>query len=629
MNIFEHIKSILEQNNKFCKDGTLFKNVVVEAALKLDSDLLSILVNDEVSKKTFFEEVEKIVIFDKIKFQKFVSNKQFLPDSFTAYKNKIGLTANNEYLTEAKEVVLSWAYKDCILEGGQTKESQNRKEIFWNETLAPDEIDRLFEPKVLTNWKRYDKKGLNEVTDISINDNLIIKGNNLIALHTLKKVYKGKIKLIYIDPPYNTGNDSFQYNDNFNHSTWLTFMKNRLEVSKLLLKEDGVFVVSCDDNEQAYLKILCDEIFGLENFQSSISVIVKPEGRNYGNIAKTHEYILVYSKSQLFEANEIEVHDKNFKYEDNLGGFNLKDLRNGNSAFHIGNRPNLFYPIYIDKSQIDKYGFFKVVPIENENTIEIIPNMTKGIQTVWRWGNAKVKNESTELVGKKMQDGSFSINQKYRKTTVKVKSLWNDKEFYTLKGNQELELLLGNKVFSNPKPEALLSTIIEFCTDENDIVLDYHLGSGTTAAVALKLKRKFIGIEQMDYIESVTVPRLQKVISGDSTFVSKKINWKGGGSFLYTELLDVNSVLGTINSINDKISLSQFLIKYSNLFDYRLNIERLDFSEKTIDEAKKLLVNFIDSNQIYVPYSEINNSDYIIENREQLINLNTKFYDNH
>ena len=133
----------------------------------------------------------------------------------------------------------------------------------------------------------------------------------------------------------------------------------------------------------------------------------------------------------------------------------------------------------------------------------------------------------------------------------------------------------------------------------------------------------------MDYIETVTVPRLQKVISGDLTFVSKKLNWTGGGSFVYTELLDVDYVLNSINSLNDQTTLSQFLIKYSNLFDYRLNIEHLDFSEKTIEEAKKLLINFIDSNQIYVPYSEINNSDYIIENREQLINLNTKFYDNH
>lgn len=187
MNLFEHIKSVLEQKEDFCKDGKIFKNKVVEAALKLDPSLLTILLKDERAKKTFFQEVEGLLVFDKVKFQKFVSNKEFLPDSFTAFKNKIGLTANGEYLTEANEVVLDFPFKDCVLEGGQTKEDQKRQEIFWNETLAPDEIDRMFEPKVLTNWKRYDKDGEHEVTDISLDDNFIIKGNNLIAMHSFKK----------------------------------------------------------------------------------------------------------------------------------------------------------------------------------------------------------------------------------------------------------------------------------------------------------------------------------------------------------------------------------------------------------------------------------------------------------
>ena len=219
MNLLDHIKTILEQNESFCKDGRLFKNSVVEAALKLDPVLLKLLLDDKKGKKYFFTDVDGIIVFDKVKFQKFVSNKEFLPDSFTAYKNKIGLTANGEYLTEANEVVLDFPYKDCVLEGGQTKEDQKRKEIFWNETLAPDEIDKLLEPKALTNWKKYDKDGEHTVDSVSKDDNLIIKGNNLLALHSLLPKYKGKIKLIYIDPPYNTGSDSFQYNDSFNHSS--------------------------------------------------------------------------------------------------------------------------------------------------------------------------------------------------------------------------------------------------------------------------------------------------------------------------------------------------------------------------------------------------------------------------
>ena len=274
MNLFTHIKELLSKNEKFCKDNELFKNNVVEAALKLNTDLIKLLLTDNKAKETFFIDIEGVMVFDKVKFQKFVSNKQFLPDSYTAFKNKIGLTANGEFLTDAKEVVLDFPYKDCVLEGGQTKEDQKRKEIFWNETLAPDDIDRLFEPKAFTNWKKYDKDGEHEVTDISLEDNLIIKGNNLIALHSLKEVYRGKIKLIYIDPPYNTGNDSFQYNDSYNHSTWLTFMKNRLEVAKELLANDGVLVIQSDDNEQAYLKVLMDGIKYL-NFVSVVAVKAK------------------------------------------------------------------------------------------------------------------------------------------------------------------------------------------------------------------------------------------------------------------------------------------------------------------------------------------------------------------
>ncbi len=200
----------------------------------------------------------------------FLNNKEFLPDSFTAYKTKIGLAIGDKYLSENQEVVLNFPYKDCVLEGGQTKDDAKRQEIFFNETLAPTEINRLLDDKVLTNFKRYDETGEHEVEVLNDTDNLIIKGNNLIALHSLKKRFAGKIKLIYIDPPYNTGNDSFQYNDNFNHSTWLTFMKNRLEVARELLSEDGLIFVHLDYNEAHYFKVLMDSIFGQDKFVNEI-----------------------------------------------------------------------------------------------------------------------------------------------------------------------------------------------------------------------------------------------------------------------------------------------------------------------------------------------------------------------
>ena len=237
----ETLTELLKKDERLVAEGNLAKNKVIELALRLDAKLLKFLKSSPEIKKIFFQEVDDILVFDKIKFQSFISNKQFLPDSFTTYKNKIGLFSDRTYLTDRGEVVLVWPYKDCILEGGQTQEDAKRQEIFWNETLAPDEIDLLLKPKVLTNFKRYEKGKEVSMENISLNNNLIIKGNNLLSLYTLKEKYQGKIKLIYIDPPYNTGSnsDTFVYNNGFKESSWLTFMKNRLEVAKKLLTSDG------------------------------------------------------------------------------------------------------------------------------------------------------------------------------------------------------------------------------------------------------------------------------------------------------------------------------------------------------------------------------------------------------
>lgn len=258
----------LLQHPEFLVEGQLNKNKLAELVRKYDAKLLELLMSDEEVKKHFFTNVQDgVLVFKKDVFLQFLNNKEFLPDSFTAYKTKIGLaTENGQYLSEFNNVVLNFPYKDCVLEGGQTKENSKRQEVFFNETLAPTEITRLLDDKVLTNFKSYDKDGEHEVTKLNHDDNLLIKGNNLIALHSLKKRYSRKVKCIYIDPPYNTGSDSFQYNDSFNHSTWLTFMKNRLEVAKELLSDKGVIFIQCDENEQPYLRVLADEIFKRVNF---------------------------------------------------------------------------------------------------------------------------------------------------------------------------------------------------------------------------------------------------------------------------------------------------------------------------------------------------------------------------
>ena len=233
-NLLDDLTALLQAEQAFISDGAILKNAVIEAALNMDARLLELLMQSDTIKAHFFTEVAGALVFDKVKFQDFVSNKAFLPDSFTAYRNRIGLTdRRGDYLSQSRDVVLAWPYKDCVLEGGMTKEDRGRNEVFWNTTLAPDDITRLFEPKVLTGWERWDAEAVADgnakpVVEVSEDDNLLIKGNNLLALHSLKARFAGKIDCIYIDPPYNTDNDSFRYNDRFNHSSWLTFMRNRL-----------------------------------------------------------------------------------------------------------------------------------------------------------------------------------------------------------------------------------------------------------------------------------------------------------------------------------------------------------------------------------------------------------------
>ena len=300
LTLFQELEELLRPHSQYTsEDGVMLKNSIVEASLQLRPDLLKLILSNEKLKANFFTEVENLLVFDKVRFQKFVMNKRFLPDSYTSFKNKIGLTTDEgDFLAESREVVLSWPYKDCVLEGGQTKEDAKRNEVFWNEILAPDEINRLTEPKVLTNFKKFDADGEHNVESISKADNLIIKGNNLLALHSLKKTYAGQVKLIYIDPPYNTDSVGFNYNDSFNHSAWLTFMRNRLEIAQQLLSENGTIWISIDSNESHYLKVIADEVFRRENF---IEEVIWQRAYSPVNLKKTfsrsHDYILIYAKN--------------------------------------------------------------------------------------------------------------------------------------------------------------------------------------------------------------------------------------------------------------------------------------------------------------------------------------------
>ncbi len=650
-NLLDNLKTLLQKDERLTSEGELLKNKIIELALKLDKELIKLFLSDKKMKEVFFVDIEGTLIFDKDKFIRFVSNKQFLPDSYTAFKNKIGLTLRDDYLSERKEVVLSWPYKDCVLEGGMTKEDQKRDEIFWNEILAPDEISRLLDPKVFTNAKRIDKNGehpllslrggdsrrsnpvfkTNEKDDIK--DNLIIKGNNLLALHSLKKRFAGKVKLIYIDPPYNTGNDSFGYNDRFNHSSWLTFMKNRLEVASDLLRSDGVIFVQCDDNEQSHLKVLMDEIFN-NNLVSNSIVVINRGGRDYGGIARTHEYILVYSKSPSKELNFIEEKNKKFDYQDETSGFNLMELRNRNVLFNDKNRPNLCYPIYVNSKKKDKNALYGISLEKKEGFAEVMPLKSQGIQTVWRWGKEKVlENLNKEIRAKEKQDGTFMIVQKYRKTVKRQRSVWDDKEFVNERGTEHIKELFGGKLFPYPKSEHLISRIIELGSDENDIVLDYHLGSGTTASAACKMGRRYIGIEQMDYIKTVTIERLKKVIAGEQGGISKLVGWQGGGDFVYLELMKWNeNFVEKIRKAKTKEELKNLWATMNKkaFLSYKVDVKAIDedakgFEELSIEDQKRFLVECLDKNHLYVNYSEIDDEEYGVSEEDK--RMNEEFYE--
>ena len=605
-NLFTELENLLRMESTYCtEDGVLLKNAIVEAALALHPELIAKLLTHEGLKRNFFTEVEGVLVFDKVKFQKFVMNKRFLPDSYTSFKNKVGLTnEDGDFISESREVVLSWPYKDCVLEGGQTKEDTKRNEVFWNEILAPDEINRLTEPKVLTNFKRYDSDGEHEVDSISMEDNLIIKGNNLLALHSLKTKYAGKVKLIYIDPPYNTGNDSFGYNDSFNHSSWLTFMKNRLETAKELLKDDGVIFVQCDDNEQAYLKILMDSIYTRERF---IATIVYRRRKSQANLSKNispiHDFILCYggSASTLLNNVEADIDDSDYKNPDNDERGPYKSMPCTNKG---GSKYTIVTPTGV--SITDEWRFKKETYDELEkNNRLIFP----------RGGDGKPRYKL--FLADKIKEGV-------------VANTWWDNVGSNQEASKEVESLLGNDVFAFPKAEMLMKKIISLGSNERDIILDFHLGSGTTAAVAHKMNRRYIGIEQMDYIENISCERLKKVIEGEQGGISKSVNWQGGGSFVYCELAKANQQFADDiehASSSEELATIWEQMQETGFLSWKvepkdINADADDFTTIAIEDQKRFLIECLDKNLLYVPFSEIDNAEFGISEKEKQINYN-------
>ncbi|KXU05829.1 DNA methyltransferase [Streptococcus oralis] len=627
----QELEQVLTKNPDFLVDGVLNKNKLAELARQYSPELLNQLMSNKTITNHFFSKLQDgVLVFKKDVFLQFLNNKEFLPDSFTAYKTKIGLgTADGNYLSENKEVVLNFPYKDCVLEGGQTKDDTKRQEVFFNEKLAPTEINRLLDAKVLTNFKRYDTDGEHEVEELKSTDNLIIKGNNLIALHSLKKRFGGKVKVIYIDPPYNTGSDSFGYNDSFNHSTWLTFMKNRLEVARELLSNDGVLFIQCDENEQAYLKVLTDEIFKRNNFLADIIWEKKTGSSDAINISITTEHILMYAKN----INLVQLTTNPDSYDRN---------RYKHTDEYYEKRGPFYYDT-LDRGGLS-YSDSMNFGIEMPDGKILYPNKRREFINdgwTWKWGKEKIQwgleNGFCEFVhDKKLND--YSIRYKvYLKVdnednVMERSAPWKNliTGIMNTHASKEIKSLFSLKLFSTPKPEKLLQRIMQIATSESDLILDFFMGSATTQAVAHKMNRQYIGIEQMDYIEDVSVKRLKKVIDGEQGGISKDVNWNGGGSFVYCELKNdaqdfKNAILGATST--EILSELFEQAKKSSFLSYRVDPKKLkkqEFEELSLAEQKQVLLELVDNNNLYVNYSEIDDSDYGISEQEK--KLNRQFY---
>jgi len=473
-------------------------------------------------------------------------------------------------------------------------------------------------------------------TEFADDDNLIIKGNNLLALHSLTRRFGGKVKLIYIDPPYNTQGDAntFLYNNTFNHSTWLSFMKARLEVSLELMRNDGVIAIAIDDEEQAYLKVLCDEVFGRDNHMGTLIVQIKPSGRTTdAYFATCHEYVLFYSKEPNYpDMNFFELTEaQKSKYNEGEGEdlYKWRDFLRTGGYSTPEERPNSYYPIYFNPTTED-------ISLEKKGSgyVEILPLDSNGVKRVWRKIPQSfaehLKNGEIQIVLR--SNGTYKVQLIDRiKKGIRPKSIWVDSKYDASSHGTKLlkNLFEGERVFSFPKSLYAVKDVIGIFTERGgrDIVLDFFAGSGTTAHAVLELnkedggKRKFILCEQLDYVEAVTAKRVKKVIENN-----------GQGVFTYCELMQWNErYVERIQAAQSADELQALCEKMQGqaFLSYKVNFDQFDehaeeFAQLSLADQKRFLLEVLDKNQLYVNLSEIGDADYQVSKEDK--RLNWQFY---
>ncbi len=630
--------------NRFTKER------LVTLILTADEKLLTFMLEHENAndyKNAFFKMIANALVFNEKALLECLEIKE-LEKSFTRFKNKIGLYSQgrpkDRSIKSSELVVLNFPFKDNVLLGNAKDNSTKSNELFYHEILHKKEIDTLFKQKALCRFEMHGEGDLESALK-DRNTNYLIKGNNLIALHSLKKKFAKQVKCIYIDPPYNTGNDSFNYNDNFNHSSWLVFMKNRLEAAMEFLSDDGVIFVQCDDNEQAYLKVLMDEIFGRENFEVNYFIQVRYGDKTLAeknNYQKLIEQILCYKKNTNFIPNKdkenysienfvwkidtktpiktielkgriVEIFtEQNYQITKELPNENLLKETWASGTVLTGNASGKFFDEYLS-SRVEEDGLkvlYKVHGIGED-----------GLGYRFFTGPKKIGAKQGKFYSgiplvrlKEMKEGK----------SIKYKPIENFIDLSGSFGNCRLE---GDASFrAGKKPEALISRILEIATQENDLVLDFFAGSGTTCAVVHKMKRRYIGIEQMDYIETITKERLKKVIEGEQGGISKKCDFKGGGSFVYAELKEVN--LEIKKQILNAKSKSECLKIFNDLNERFLKrtdgkideIDSEEFQNLDLNEQKRKCCDLLDSNEDYLNLGDIDEDAWEIDDSTKKYN---------
>ena len=630
--IQQALREVVESfDEQYVAEGLLKKDAIIVDLDNYKPELVEKILTNAILNEAFTEDIASATILKINDIIQMLEVDEYWSNSYTRYTNKIGLFTNNRYLDEVTDVVLNFPYKDGILKAGMTKDDVSREdaeESFLNEIVAREEIDVLLDEKIFKNAKKYDKNGSSPVSKIKDMDNLIIKGNNLLALHSLKKRFSGKIKTVFIDPPYyflkTKPTDTFTYNSNFSLSSWLTFLKNRLSIAYQLLSHDGLLFLSMSDEGTHYLKVMIDEIFGMENFIADVTWEARSSVSSDGLFSMNSNHILVYAKNKdAIDKNDfrLALDIETFKYDDNdergpyrLEPFDAPKVRK-NLQYKITN-PNtgdVYIPPKGRHWRTTKENYERLLA---DNRIRFGANGTSKPQL-------KAYYSEVKMAGKGKASSSI--------WTIQPNSItWRETNTNTSATKHQQELF-GEEVFTNPKPEELIKRVLELSTNEGDLVLDFFMGSGTTAAVAHKMNRQYIGIEQMDYIETVAVERLKKVIDGEQGGISQDVAWSGGGSFIYAELMDKNATFidAVLNSKHsDELKAIFDDMKATLDFDFRVDLQEVDQSiwDEDFEMQKKILVKIIDKNQLYHNYSEIDDETIKSQLSQSDYDFNKSFY---